>query len=177
MYLKIWFRLFFFVSIISINYCYYGVKQNLENLKNCKLELVNLLVNTESNKDFLFIPKVIVTPIVAITNPNDADVEIYKFYLKLFLVAKNGNQPIGTISNEEPKLIPKNGQLEFPLTLELEQKKGIDTKFISLLLQLVSTAAKGEEAEILIEGNLQIHSSLGNLSLPVSETRKIKLQK
>jgi hypothetical protein len=153
------------------------VKKNLDNLKKCQFELENLLVRTEPNKDFPFIPKVVITPIVSIINPNDEDVEIYKFNLNLSLVTPNGNQAIGNIINEEHKLIPKNGSLSVPLALGIDQKNGIDSKLISLLLQLVSAAARGQEAEIYISGDLQLHSSLGTISLPVSETQKIKLQK
>ena len=121
------------------------------------------------------IPRVTLIPIVSVTNPNEEDVDIYQFNLKVSLITNSGIQPIGFVLNRDPIVIPKNRTLEFPLALEIEQKKGIDTKLISLLLQLVSAAA--EEAEILVEGDIQIHSTLGNLSLPVSETRKIKLQK
>ncbi|TGL56305.1 hypothetical protein EHQ58_16885 [Leptospira ognonensis] len=157
--------------------CFTGVKKNIDNLKNCKFELVNLLVHSEPNKDFLLIPKFVVTPVISASNPNEEDVEIYKFNLKLFLVTNSGQQLIGTIINEEPKLIPKNSQVELQLTLDIDQKKGIDSKLISLLLQLVSAAAKGSEAEIYINGDVEIRSSIGSISLPISETQKIKLKR
>lgn len=153
------------------------MKKNLDNLKKCKFELVNLLVHTEPNKEFLLIPKFVVMPIVSASNPNEEDVEIYKFNLKMFLVTNSGQQLIGTVINDDPKLIPKNSQIELMLTLDLDQKKGIDSKLISLLLQLVSAAAKGSEAEIYISGDVEIHSSFGSISLPISETQKIKLKR
>ncbi len=156
--------------------CFSGVKKNLDNLKKCKFDLVNLLVHTEPNPDSFFIPKFIITPIVSVNNPNPEDVEIYRFNLQLFLLTKNGQQLIGNIINQESKLIPKFTSIEIPLSLDMDQKKGIDAKLISLLLQLVSAASRGDEAEIFITGNVELHSEYGNLSLPVSETQKIKLK-
>jgi hypothetical protein len=153
------------------------VKKNLDNLKKCQFNVVNLLVRTEPNRLNLFIPKVILTPIVTVTNPNEEDVEIYKFNLNIALMTSKGEQPIGKVTNEDPIRIPKNSTIEFPLALDIDQSKGIDTKFISLVLQLVSAAAKGEEAEIVVQGDLQIHSSFGTIPLPVYEKQTIKLLK
>jgi len=163
--------------ILILNSCFSGIKKNIDNLKNCEINIVNLIVSTEPKQNFSFVPKILIIPIVSVKNPNEEDVEIYEFNLDLALVTKDGDQPIGVVINEEKKVIPKFETLEFPLILDMDQKNGIDAKLISILLQLFAAAMRGESAEVFIKGDVLVGSSLGSISVPISERKKVKLQK
>lgn len=170
-------RIFAILLISFSSSCFWNAKKNLDNLKKCKFELIDLIIRTEPNLGFSLIPKVSITPVVSITNPNDEDVEIYKFNLDIFLVTGNEKQKIGTVTNSEMLVIQKLSSSEINLQLDLDQKNGIDAKFISLILQLIQSASRGTESVILIQGEMLLNSSFGSISLPISETQKLKLQK
>ncbi|WP_411824090.1 hypothetical protein [Leptospira sp. 'Mane'] len=157
--------------------CVSQAKQNLDRLKKCEFQLVNVLVSLTPGQRFSLIPKFTITPIIDIKNPNEEDVTIYEFDLNLSLIGEQGEEKLGRVKNLVPKTIAKNSSITLPLTLDLEQKEGFENKILSIAMRLLNEASAGKDAEFLIEGNVTFDTGLGKIPLPVSERQNIKLKK
>ncbi|GBF51160.1 hypothetical protein LPTSP4_26920 [Leptospira ryugenii] len=156
--------------------CFWTHKKNLENLKRCKFIIKQIFLKTEQGGGL--IPKITLIPIVSIENPNEEDVEIYKFQLKSSLLTKKeGEISLGNIINEENRIVPKFSNLEIPLIIRSENNNGFEADLMSVVFALMSASLRGEKAEVKIQGTISIHSPIGSIEYPISETQTIDLLK
>ncbi|BDA77228.1 hypothetical protein LPTSP3_g01580 [Leptospira kobayashii] len=171
--------LIFTVLCLSLFFqsCVSQAKQNLDRLKKCEFQLVNVLVSLTPGQRFSLIPKFTITPIIEIKNPNEEDVTIYQFDLNLSLLGEGEEEKLGRVKNSEPKTVAKHSSITLPLTLDLEQKDGFENKILSVAMRLLNEAGAGKDAEFLIEGNVTFDTGFGKIPLPVSERQNIKLKK
>ncbi|PJZ46215.1 LEA type 2 family protein [Leptospira brenneri] len=171
--------LFLFVVLTSLSFthCLSDTKKNLESLKACKFDLVDVRVDLKPNPNFPLIPLVDLFPQVSVVNPNNTKVSIYQFDLEIELVTPNGKEYIGKLQNETPLEVEPNSESMVVLKLIPEQKQSILPKLLLLARQLTDAAKRGEDAEFEIYGTVQVDSALGKLPIPVREVSRIKLKK
>ncbi|TGL48175.1 hypothetical protein EHQ59_15800 [Leptospira kemamanensis] len=175
-------KYFFLVSIqflffFGFSNCISDTKQNLESLKACKFDLVDVRVELKPNPSFPLIPLLDLYPQVSVTNPNSTKVSIYQFDLEIELLTAQGKEYIGKLQNLNPVEVEPNSEALVVLKLVPEQKGSILPKLLVLAEKLGTAARKGEEAEFEIYGTVQIDSVFGKLPLPVREISRIKLKK
>lgn len=169
--------LFAFVSSFSFNHCLSDTKKNLESLKACKFDLVDVRIDLKPNPNFPIIPLVDLYPQVSVQNPNDTKVSIYQFDLEIQLITANGKEYIGKLQNETPLEVEPKSESLVVLKLVPEQKQSILPKLLLLARQLSEAAKRGEEAEFEIYGTVEVDSVFGKLPIPVREVSRIKLKK
>ncbi|TGM37673.1 hypothetical protein EHQ92_04585 [Leptospira biflexa] len=165
-----------FVSF-TISHCISDTKKNLDSLKACKFDLVDVRVELKPNPSFPLIPLLDLYPQISVINPNPTKVSIYEFDLDIELVTKNGKEYIGKLQNQSPVEVEPNSETLVVLKLVPEQKGSILPKLLSLANHLGEAAKKGESAEFEIYGTVQVDSVFGKLPLPVREVSRIKLKK
>lgn len=171
------FFLFAFVSFVSFTHCLSDTKQNLESLKACKFDLVDVRVDLKPNPNFPLFPLVDLYPKVSVVNPNDTKVSIYQFDLEIELVTPKGKEYIGKLQNQTPLEVEPNSEAFVVLKLVPEQKGSILPKLLLLAKQLSDAAMRGEDVEFEIYGTVQVDSAFGKLPIPVREVSRIKLKK
>lgn len=165
------------LTSISFTHCLSDTKKNLESLKACKFDLVDVRVDLKPNPNFPIIPLVDLYPQVSVTNPNDTKVSIYKFDLEIQFITPKGKEYIGKLQNETPLEVAPNSESMVVLKLIPEQKQSILPKLLGLARQLADAARRGEDAEFEIYGTVEVDSVLGKLPIPVREVSRIKLKK
>ncbi|MCW7507519.1 LEA type 2 family protein [Leptospira levettii] len=170
------FGICFFISLVFIN-CISDTKKNLESLKACKFDLVDVRVELKPNPSFPLLPLLDLYPQVSVTNPNPTKVNIYEFDLDIELVTNQGKEYIGKLQNQTPVEVEPNSETLVVLKLVPEQKGSLIPKLLLLAKQLGEAAKKGEEAEFEIYGTVQIDSVFGKLPVPVREVSRIKLKR
>ncbi|TGM69410.1 hypothetical protein EHQ96_07700 [Leptospira levettii] len=170
------FEICFFISLVFIN-CISDTKKNLESLKACKFDLVDVRVELKPNPSFPLLPLLDLYPQVSVTNPNPTKVNIYEFDLDIELVTNQGKEYIGKLQNQTPVEVEPNSETLVVLKLVPEQKGSLIPKLLLLAKQLGEAAKKGEEAEFEIYGTVQIDSVFGKLPVPVREVSRIKLKR
>ncbi|MCW7505528.1 LEA type 2 family protein [Leptospira paudalimensis] len=170
------FGIYFFGSLVLIN-CISDTKKNLESLKACKFDLVDVRVELKPNPSFPLIPLLDLYPQVSVTNPNPTKVSIYEFDLDIELVTNQGKEYIGKLQNQTPVEVEPNSETLVVLKLVPEQNGSLLPKLLLLAKQLGEAAKKGEEAEFEIYGTVQIDSVFGKLPVPVREVSRIKLKR
>ncbi|MCW7496106.1 LEA type 2 family protein [Leptospira levettii] len=170
------FEICFFISLVFIN-CISDTKKNLESLKACKFDLVDVRVELKSNPSFPLLPLLDLYPQISVTNPNPTKVNIYEFDLDIELVTNQGKEYIGKLQNQTPVEVEPNSETLVVLKLVPEQKGSLIPKLLLLAKQLGEAAKKGEEAEFEIYGTVQIDSVFGKLPVPVREVSRIKLKR
>ncbi|MCG6147454.1 LEA type 2 family protein [Leptospira levettii] len=170
------FEICFFISLVFIN-CISDTKKNLESLKACKFDLVDVRVELKPNPSFPLLPLLDLYPQVSVTNPNPTKVNIYEFDLDIELVTNQGKEYIGKLQNQTPVEVEPNSETLVVLKLVPEQKGSLLPKLLLLAKQLGEAAKKGEEAEFEIYGTVQIDSVFGKLPVPVREVSRIKLKR
>ncbi|PJZ38437.1 hypothetical protein CH354_04240 [Leptospira levettii] len=170
------FGICFFISLVFIN-CISDTKKNLESLKACKFDLVDVRVELKPNPSFPLLPLLDLYPQVSVTNPNPTKVNIYEFDLDIELVTNQGKEYIGKLQNQTPVEVEPNSETLVVLKLVPEQKGSLLPKLLLLAKQLGEAAKKGEEAEFEIYGTVQIDSVFGKLPVPVREVSRIKLKR
>ncbi|TGL44425.1 LEA type 2 family protein [Leptospira perdikensis] len=171
--------LFLFIVLFSIvlTHCLSETKKNLESLKACKFDLVDVRVDLKPNPNFPLIPLVDLYPQVSVSNPNDTKVSIYQFDLEIELITPKGKEYIGKLQNETPLEVGPNSESFVVLKLIPDQKQSILPKLLLLAKQLSEVARRGEDAEFEIYGTVQVDSAFGKLPIPVREVSRIKLKK
>ncbi|WP_210415761.1 LEA type 2 family protein [Leptospira bouyouniensis] len=157
--------------------CISDTKKNLDSLKACKFDLVDVRVDLKPNPSFPLIPLLDLYPQISVTNPNPTKVNIYQFDLDIELVTSQGKEYIGKLQNESPVEVEPNSETLVVLKLVPEQKGSILPKLLMLAKQLGEAARKGGEAEFEIYGTVQVDSVFGKLPIPVREVSRIKLKK
>jgi len=170
------FEICFFISLVFIN-CISDTKKNLESLKACKFDLVDVRVELKPNPSFPLLPLLDLYPQISVTNPNPTKVNIYEFDLDIELVTNQGKEYIGKLQNQTPVEVEPNSETLVVLKLVPEQKGSLIPKLLLLAKQLGEAAKKGEEAEFEIYGTVQIDSVFGKLPVPVREVSRIKLKR
>ncbi|TGN20465.1 LEA type 2 family protein [Leptospira idonii] len=168
--------IYFLMTAFTLS-CVSDAKKNLDRLKKCKVELVNVEITLLPSKGLAFIPNLSISPIVEVTNPNEEDVEVYEFDLDLTLVNASGKEKVGKVKNLSPQKVSAKSSLIIPLQLDLEDEKGGPSRIIQIGMKLLSAASRGEDAEFEIEGNISFDTGLGKIPLPVSEKQTIRLKK
>ncbi|MBM9548398.1 LEA type 2 family protein [Leptospira sp. 201903074] len=168
---------FAFVSFFTFTHCLSDTKKNLESLKACKFDLVDVRIDLKPNPNFPLIPLVDLYPEISVENPNNTKVNIYKFDLEIQLITANGKEYIGKLQNETPLEVDPNSTSTVVLKLIPEQKQSILPKLLLLAKQLSETARRGEDAEFEIYGTVEIDSVFGKVPIPVREVSRIKLKK
>ncbi|TGL86423.1 hypothetical protein EHQ68_13960 [Leptospira congkakensis] len=171
--------LYLFVILFSVvfTHCLSETKKNLESLKACKFDLVDVRVDLKPNPNFPLIPLVDLYPQVSVTNPNDTKVSIYQFDLEIELITPKGKEYIGKLQNQTPLEVNPNSESLVVLKLVPDQKQSILPKLLLLAKQLSEAARRGEDAEFEIYGTVQVDSAFGKLPIPVREVSRIKLKK
>ncbi|TGM76241.1 hypothetical protein EHR04_11925 [Leptospira levettii] len=170
------FEICFFISLVFIN-CISDTKKNLESLKACKFDLVDVRVELKPNPSFPLLPLLDLYPQISVTNPNPTKVNIYEFDLDIELVTNQGKEYFGKLQNQTPVEVEPNSETLVVLKLVPEQKGSLIPKLLLLAKQLGEAAKKGEEAEFEIYGTVQIDSVFGKLPVPVREVSRIKLKR
>ncbi|TGL65305.1 LEA type 2 family protein [Leptospira jelokensis] len=165
------------ISILGFSHCVSGAKQNLESLKACKFDLVDVRVELKPNPSFPLIPLLDLYPQVSVANPNSTKVNIYQFDLEIELVTAKGKEYIGKLTNSSPIEVEPNQESVVELKLVPEQKGSILPKLLVLAETLGTAARKGEEAEFEIYGTVHVDTVFGKLPIPVREISRIKLKK
>ncbi|TGM72682.1 hypothetical protein EHR01_15730 [Leptospira mtsangambouensis] len=174
-------RRYLFLSLVLFSFvfvhCLSDTKKNLESLKACQFDLVDVRVDLKPNPNFPLIPLVDLYPQVSVVNPNNTKVSIYQFDLEIELVTPKGKEYIGKLQNETPLEVEPNSEALVVLKLVPEQKGSILPKLLMLAKQLSDAARRGEDAEFEIYGTVQVDSAFGKLPIPVKEVSRIKLKK
>ncbi|TGN05025.1 hypothetical protein [Leptospira bandrabouensis] len=171
------FLLFIILSSFVFTHCLSEPKKNLESLKACQFDLVDVRIDLKPNPNFPLFPLVDLYPQVSVVNPNNTKVSIYQFDLEIELVTAGGKEYIGKLQNETPLEVEPNAKGLVVLKLVPEQKQSILPKLLMLAKQLSEAAKRGEDAEFEIYGNVQVDSAFGKLPIPVREISRIKLKK
>lgn len=163
--------------IIGFSNCISDTKKNLESLKACHFDLVDVRVELKPNPSFPLIPLLDLYPKLSVSNPNSTKVNIYQFDLEIELLTAQGKEYIGKLQNLSPVEVEPNQESIVELKLVPEQKGSILPKLLVLAEKLSTAARKGEEAEFEIYGTVHVDSMFGKLPIPVREFSRIKLKK
>lgn len=172
--------LFFQIQLLlffGFQNCISDTKKNLESLKACKFDLVDVRVDLKPNPNFPLIPLLDLYPQISVMNPNPTKVSLYQFDLDIELITTQGKEYIGKLQNQSPVEVEPNSETTVVLKLVPEQKTSILPKLLVLAKKLNEAAQRGEDAEFEIYGTVLVDSMFGKIPLPVREVSRIKLKR
>ncbi|WCL49608.1 LEA type 2 family protein [Leptospira sp. GIMC2001] len=174
-----------FVYICLIVVVFTGIQcinqdlKNIESLKKCKVDFNSVqLKNIAHGGLFGLAPKIEMDTEIAMTNPNESEVNLYAFDFDVSLLQESGNgELLGKIISDQEIIIPANTTQVIPVKIRSDWQEKLDVKLIRILSQLMSDVNAGKDPEFLIEGSIQYKTIFGNLSIPVREVTQAKLRK
>lgn len=165
-----------FLLVLTTWNCFNNVKKNVERLKDCQFQLINVSIKKSTTRSGMLLPNLEISPIIEIRNPNEESVELYAFELELFFLTNQEKEFLGKMKNTESIAIPANESKIVSFVLDLNSDEFLESKILTLGLKLLAAASRGEDSEFALEGTVSLDSGFGSISIPIKENRKIRIR-
>lgn len=158
------------VLLLFSFYSCFELRENVKRLQACKYRVLETKTEKIEIQSFPPVPKIVLSSILEIENPNDTEVRVYRFDLALFVETPNGQQAeLAKVVSAEEIVIPANAKNTVSLRIEtsLENRNQQDKLLLAILV--ARSLLAGKDPNLRLQGIVKYQSFLGEVDLPVNE--------
>ncbi|PJZ67092.1 hypothetical protein EHQ27_13755 [Leptospira wolffii] len=158
------------LSVFTFTFSCFELRENVKKLQACKYRILETKTERIEILSFPPVPKILMSSILEIENPNDTEVKIYKFDLALFADNPNGQQAeLAKVISMEETTVPAFSKSSIPLRIETSFENRNHQENLLLAILIARSLLAGKDPNLRIKGVVKYQSILGEVDLPVDE--------
>lgn len=158
------------LSVFTFTFSCFELRENVKKLQACKYRILETKTERIEILSFPPVPKILMSSILEIENPNDTEVKVYKFDLALFADNPNGQQAeLAKVISTEETTVPAFSKSPIPLRIETSFENRNHQENLLLAILIARSLLAGKDPNLRIKGVVKYQSILGEVDLPVDE--------
>ncbi|EPG64773.1 LEA type 2 family protein [Leptospira wolffii] len=158
------------LSVFTFTFSCFELRENVKKLQACKYRILETKTERIEILSFPPVPKILMSSILEIENPNDTEVKVYKFDLALFADNPNGQQAeLAKVISTEETTVPAFSKSSIPLRIETSFENRNRQENLLLAILIARSLLAGKDPNLRIKGVVKYQSILGEVDLPVDE--------